>query len=148
MYYFKVFIILALLTGCELIQADKHPEVIDGYEVSTVKEVERSQWESGTYYEASEESGLEVSSTAEVIELLESLKSAGITINEAWYVERNSSCPTPNHITLPVVVPASVVIKIEGEMKANTIGMFKPVEHSPDITCPYYVKHLRPLQQK
>ena len=148
MNYFNVFIFLALLTGCELIQADKHPEVIDGYEVSTVKEVERSQWESGTYYEASEESGLKVSSNAEVVELLDSLKSEGININEAWYVERKSSCPTPNQITLPVVVPTSLVIKTEGEMEADTTGLFRPVKHSPDMTCPYYVKHFRPLDRK
>ena len=148
MYYFNLFIILALLTGCELIQADEHPEVIDGYEVSTVKEVESSQWETGNYYEASEESGLKVSSTAEVVELLESLKSDGINIKAAWYVESKSSCYTPNHIAMPVVVPASLVIQTEGEMKADTTGIFKPVEHSPDITCPYYVKHLRPLKQK
>jgi len=132
--------------GCELFSSNNEQEIINGFKISTIEEVENSQWESGIFYQATEESGLQVSSISEVTNLLNAEISKNISIRSAWYKEQRPSCGTPNGIAYQVEVPSTVVIQLSKEINGELSEIFKPVKE-PQLICPYYIKNLQPTEK-
>jgi len=145
MRYIIFVLFIPLMIGCDLFLSNDEQEIVNGFKISIVEEVKNSQWESGIFYQATEESGLQVSSISEVTNLLNAEISKDIPIESAWYKEKRSDCGTPNGIAYQVVVPSTVVIQLSNEINGKLSEIFKPVKE-PQLICPYYVKNLKPTQ--
>ncbi len=146
MRYIIFVLFTTLMFGCDLFSSNDEQEIINGFKISTVEEVKNSQWESGIFYQATEESGLQVSSISEVTNLLNAEISKDISIESAWYKEQRADCGTPNGIAYQVEVPSTVVIQLSKEINGKLSDIFKPVE-KPLLTCPYYIKNLQPTEK-
>ncbi len=142
-----IFVLFSILFfGCDLFSSNDEQEIVNGFQIITIEEVENSQWESGVFYQATEESGLQVSSISEVTNLLNAEISKDISIKSAWYKEQQSSCGTPNGIAYQVEVPSTLVIQLGKEITGELSEIFKPV-NEPQLICPYYIKNLQPTRK-
>jgi len=146
MRYIIFVLFTTLMIGCDLFSSNDEQEIVNGFKISTVGEVKNSQWESGIFYQATEETGLQVSSISEVTNLLNAEISKDISIESAWYKEHRSSCGTPNGVAYQVVVPSTVVVELSKEINGKLSEIFKPVEE-PQLICPYYIKNLQPTKK-
>ena len=146
MRYIIFVLFTTLMFGCDLLSSNDEQEIINGFRISTVEEVKNSQWESGIFYQATEESGLQVSSISEVTNLLNTEISKNISIESAWYKEQRAACGTPNGIAYQVVVPSTVVIQLSKEINGELSEIFKPLTE-PRLICPFYVKNLQPIRK-
>jgi|GEM_PF-3987868 len=133
-----------LLAGCDIFSPEEKDKIDNGFKIKTIKEIKPSQWESGVFYQAFEETGLHVSSTSDVTSLLAQEISNGVPIQFAWYVENKSSCATPHGIAFEVIVPATVIIQLTGKTGKEPSAVFKPVKNQPHLICPYFVIKLAP----
>lgn len=145
---FILFVITAtLLFGCEMFSISGHQQETDyDFEISTMEVVEDTEWQSGIFYQATEESGLEVSAISEVTNLLRKELAKDIHIESAWYQQQQSSCITPNDIALQVVVPSTLILQLNSDSRQSLSGIFKPVQ-KPELVCPYYVQKIRPTKK-
>ena len=99
-----------LLGGCELLAPEDRPA--DGFEVNTIKDFRDAEWGSGTFYQASEQTGLRAASLEEVKDLLRAVQAHGARVEAAWFKEHRPSCGTPYGIAMQAVVPTQLVVRL------------------------------------
>lgn len=146
MRYFIFVFFTTLLFGCNSLSSNDNHEIVNGFKILDLEKVEDSQWESGIFYQATEESGLQVSSILEATNLLNSELSKNIPIKSAWYKEQRPSCATPNGMAYQVIVQATIVIQLDKEINGELSEIFKSVQ-KPQLICPYYFKVLQPIDK-
>jgi len=143
MCYIRFVLFITLMFGCDLFSSNDEQEIVNGFKISSVEEVKNSQWESGIFYQATEVTGLQVSSISEVTNLFNAEISKNIAIKSAWYKKQQSNYGTPNGKSYQVVVPSTVVIELKNSKVESLSDIFKPVQ-KPLLICPYYIHKFEP----
>ena len=140
-----VFSLALLLGGCDGLSSNDQASA-DGFEVTLVKDLSNSEWTSGIFYQAGEQTGLQAGTLEEVKALLRRIGAEGTEVEVAWFKAPNSSCGTPFGIAMQVVVPAELVVRLSREADQALPSEFNRTSR-PGLLCPYYVEKLIPTDR-
>lgn len=139
-------LLVAFLGGCDEFSSNSEaPD--DGFEVTLVKDLSNSEWTSGVFYQATEQTGLQARNLEEVKTLLRRAGAEGAEVEVAWFKAPNSSCGTPFGIAMMVVVPAELVVRLSRRADQALPSEFNQTL-SPGLLCPYYVEKLVSTEQR
>jgi len=145
---YLIFILIPIFfVGCELFSAGDKDEIMNGFKITTIEEIPTNQWNSGIYFQATEESGLKVSSIEDVTNLLNAQIDNEVQIKSAWYKKRQPDCGTPNGIAYLIVIKPTIIIELWEMPGDNLSNIFELVTNTPRLECPYYVQNLQPINR-
>ena len=136
---------LLLLNGCELLALEDQPAPGD-FEIHMIRDFSPAEWGLGFFYQASEQTGLRVTSLEEVKNLLRTLRVQGTQVEAAWFKEPQSSCCTPDGIAMTAVVPMQLVLRLSSPADPTALRDFEQADNLT-LSCPYFIQKLTPLER-